>query len=189
MSKCLWIIIHNFLPLLFLYKQSRCSGLLEIWNMKLKQGYSSRNFRLLFWKSMVVIQTLFTNLTHLCHICWLVCSQAVTYDWFPVIWGTSWWVPHVGQEMLTLSRTPDFTPFNFTHSLSKIYTIHVYYLSVSGLCIRINDSVYFAWISLTACLVFVYGLMTLFILPGLVRLLVSDLFYSCDKPGIPIYTR
>ena len=45
------------------------------------------NFRLLFGNSMVVIQTLFTNCTHLCHICWMVCTLTVTYDWFPVIWG------------------------------------------------------------------------------------------------------
>ena len=35
----------------------------------LKQGFSSRNFRLLFGYSMVVIQTLFKHLTLLCHIC------------------------------------------------------------------------------------------------------------------------
>ena len=46
--------------------------------------YSHENFRLLFGNSMVVIQTLFTDLTPLCHICWMVCSLAVTYDWFPV---------------------------------------------------------------------------------------------------------
>ena len=28
-----------------------------------------------------------------------------------MIWGKSGLVPHVGQEMLTLSGTPDFTPF------------------------------------------------------------------------------
>ena len=47
------------------------------------------NFRLLFGNYMVVIHTLFTNLTPLCHICLMVCSLTVTYDWFPVIWGKS----------------------------------------------------------------------------------------------------
>ena len=36
--------------------------------------------KLLFWNYMVVIQTLFINLTPLC---WRVCSPTVTYDWFP----------------------------------------------------------------------------------------------------------
>ena len=30
-------------------------------------------------------------------------------------------MPHVGQEMLTLFGTPDFTPFDFTHSLYILY--------------------------------------------------------------------
>ena len=45
------------------------------------------------------------------HICWMVCSLTVTYDWFPVIWWKSWRVPQLGQAMLTLSGTSDFTPF------------------------------------------------------------------------------
>ena len=36
------------------------------------------NFKLLFRNYMVVIRTLFTNLTLLCHICWKVCSPTVT---------------------------------------------------------------------------------------------------------------
>ena len=43
----------------------------------------------------------------------------------------------VGQEMLTPSRTPDFT---------HVYTL--LNLSVLGLCLRINDSSLFAWFSL-----------------------------------------
>ena len=35
----------------------------------------------------------------------------VTYNWFAVILCESSRGPHVGQEMLTLSGTPDFTPF------------------------------------------------------------------------------
>ena len=77
------------------------------------QSYWSRdilhgNFKLLFGNSMVVIQT---HLTLLCHKCWRVCLPTVTYDWFPVILGKLWRVPNVGQEMLTLSGTPDLTPF------------------------------------------------------------------------------
>ena len=34
----------------------------------LKQGYSSGNVRLIFGMSMVVIQTLITNFTLLCHV-------------------------------------------------------------------------------------------------------------------------
>ena len=52
----------------------------------LKRDILHGNFRLLFGNYMVVIQTLFTNLTPLCHIYWMVCSLTVTYDWFPVIW-------------------------------------------------------------------------------------------------------
>ena len=68
------------------------------------QSYWSRdilhgNFRLLFGNSMVVIHTMFTNLTPLYHICWMVCSLTVS-SYF----CKSWRVPHVGQELLTLSE-------------------------------------------------------------------------------------
>ena len=72
---------------------------------------------------MVVIQTLFTNLTLLCHICWTVCSPTVTHDWFPVVLCKSWRVPHVGQEMLIISGTPDFTPF-WEFMISPIHYIY-----------------------------------------------------------------
>ena len=54
---------------------------------------------LLFGNSMVVMHT---DLLHkfekktLCHICGMICSLIVTYDWFPVILDKLWWVPHVG---------------------------------------------------------------------------------------------
>ena len=35
-------------------------------------------------------------------------------DWFPVILIESWWVPHVGHEMLTLSETHNVHSFNIT---------------------------------------------------------------------------
>ena len=92
---------------------------------------------------MVVIQTLFTNLTLLWHIhvCWRVCSPTVIFDWFPVILRISWRVPHVGQEMLTPSGTPHFTPLgvhDFTHSLYIHYIL--LNLSVLGLWLWVHNS-------------------------------------------------
>ena len=46
----------------------------------------------------------------------------MTYDWFPVVLSKSWRVPHVGQEILTLSGTPDFTPFGEFMILLISYT-------------------------------------------------------------------
>ena len=43
-------------------------------------------------------------------------------DWFPVVLSKSWRVPHVGQEMLTLSGTHDFTPFGESMILLIHYT-------------------------------------------------------------------
>ena len=92
----------------------------------LKQGYSSRKLQTTFRKFYGRHITLFTNLTYLCHICWIVCSLTVTYDWFPVIWGKSWRMPRVGQERLTLFRTPDFTPFG-EFMISPICYIYIIY--------------------------------------------------------------
>ena len=60
------------------------------WNRDIPHG-------LHFGNSMVVIQTLFTNLTPLCHICLMICSLTVTYYWFPVVLMKSWRVLLVGQ--------------------------------------------------------------------------------------------
>ena len=82
----------------------------------LKQTYSSQ--KLFFENYMVVIQSLFTNFTLLCHTCWkvwFVHQLYVTHDYFPVILDKSWRVPHVGQEILTLSGTPDFTHSPYIH--------------------------------------------------------------------------
>ena len=53
----------------------------------------------------------------------------------------------MGQKMLTLSGTPDFTPFG-EFMISPIRYNYIHYillnLSVLGLCLRIND-----WIGLT----------------------------------------
>ena len=62
----------------------------------------------------------------------------------------SWWVPHVGQEMITLFRTPDFTAFGEFIS-SPIHCIYITYICQS------TD--------------YVYRSMKLVCLPGLVRLL------------------
>ena len=62
-------------------------------------------------------------------------------------------MPHVGQEMLTISGTPDFTPFGeFMILLIRYtYTLCITELvSLRTICLLINDSSLFAWISLTA---------------------------------------
>ena len=53
----------------------------------LKQGYIPHGLH--FGNSMVAIQTLFTNVTPRCHICLMICSLTVTYDWFPVVLNKS----------------------------------------------------------------------------------------------------
>ena len=49
-------------------------------------------------------------------------------------------MPHVGQEMLTIFVTHDFTPFG-EFMISHIHYIHISLqnLSVLGLCLSIND--------------------------------------------------
>ena len=73
--------------------------------------------------SVVVAQTVVTNLTRLCRKCWRVCLPTVTYDWFPVVLK-AWHVPHVGQERLTLSWTPDFTHFDLTALFLTCFICH-----------------------------------------------------------------
>ena len=41
----------------------------------------------------------------------VVCNWYILKPLCHTPWCKSWWVPHVGQEMLTLSGTPDLTPF------------------------------------------------------------------------------
>ena len=50
------------------------------WSWDILHGTS----RLLLGNYMVIIHTLFTNLTLLWHICWRVYSTTVTFDWFAV---------------------------------------------------------------------------------------------------------
>ena len=53
----------------------------------------------------------------------------------------------MGQEMLIISGTPDFTPFG-KYTISPIHYIYIYcillHLLVLGLCLWINDSGLFA---------------------------------------------
>ena len=58
----------------------------------------------------------------------------------------------MGQEMVTLSGTPNFTPFGeFMISSHSLYIHYILLnLSVLGLCLWINDFGLFAWINLTA---------------------------------------
>ena len=140
-----------------------CSGLFEIWRFSVQMIYSgfkvieagiffmeiSDYFLEIVWSSCRPLLSLFTNLTSLCHICWMVCSLTVTYDWCPVIWRESWLVR---LETLTLSGTPDYTPFGeFMIHQFIIYCIHY---------ILLNLSVYD----------YVFGFMTFVCLPGLVWL-------------------
>ena len=115
------------------------------------------NFRLLFGNSMVVIQTLFTNLTPLCHICWMVCLLTMTYSMTSFqLFGVNRarWIVAVATRGARNAHSFRKTWFHslrgvhdFTHSL---YIHYVWLnLSVLWLCLRINDSDLFAWISLT----------------------------------------
>ena len=81
----------------------------------------------------------------------------VTYNWFPIILRESWRVQHVRKEMITLSGTPDFIPFDmgvhdFTHSL---------YMYIHCIICQSRD--------------YVYGLITLLCLPELVWLICLGL--------------
>ena len=70
-----------------------------------------------------MLKGLFTN----CDI-WLVSS-----------YRKSWQVPHVGQEMLTLSGTPNFTPLGSSLFHPLIINTCTIQISVLGLCLRINN--------------------------------------------------
>ena len=104
----------------------------------LRREILHENFRL-FSENSMVVQNLFSNLTLLCHICWMVCSPTLTNDWFPVILCKAWLVSHMGQEMLFPEHTMSLPlGSSWFHPLS-IYTSHI--LSVYGLCFWINDCI------------------------------------------------
>ena len=114
------------------------------WQKLLKQGILHGNFRLLFgilWSSYIPC----SQISLLCDICWRVCSPAVAYDWFPVIF--------VNREGATRGtgnahsfRNTWFTDFG-EFMISPIHCI-LENLSVLGLCLRINDSGSLACVSL-----------------------------------------
>ena len=60
-------------------------------------------------------------------------------------------MPHVGQEMLTLSGTHDFTPLGRFCSF-VVCSLYITEFVNLGLCLRIGGSGLFAWIGLAACL-------------------------------------
>ena len=59
-------------------------------------------------------------------------SSRTTFRKFPVVLSKSWRVPHVGQELLTLSGKPDFTPFG--EFMIYSFAIHMH-------CVLLNLSV------------------------------------------------
>ena len=76
-----WYIMLGFVRNITIFCSEDLFWFQSYWSRDILHG----NFRLLFGNAMVVIQTLLTNLTPLCRICWRVGSPTVTYDWFPVI--------------------------------------------------------------------------------------------------------
>ena len=55
----------------------------------------------------------------------------------------------MGQEMLTLSETPDFTPNRELHDFTyPLYIFVIEFVSLCGLCLLINGLL--TWISVTA---------------------------------------
>ena len=110
----IWYLMLGFVRNMKLFYSEDLFWFQRYWSMGIIHG----NCRPLFRNSMVVIQTLFTNFTLLCHI---------YVEWFvhqlPQI-CESWLVPHVGQ-VFTLSGTPDFTPFG-EFMISPIHYIHAY---------------------------------------------------------------
>ena len=102
--------------------------------------WGGRFFTKTFLENAMVVQNLFSNLTLLCHICWMVCSPTLTNDWFPVILCKAWLVSHMAQKHIMSLHCSLF------RSLS-IYTSHN--LSVYGLCVVQLTTALFTWISLT----------------------------------------
>ena len=132
-----WYVMLQFVRNMKIFCSEDIFWFQSYWSRNILHG----NFRLLFVNYMVVIHTLFTNLTQRCHICWRVVHQLWHTTGFQLCCSKPWRVPHVGQEILTLSGTPDFTSFwgvhDFTHSLYIHYIL--LNLTVLGLCLRVND--------------------------------------------------
>ena len=117
----------------------------------LRQGYSSPKLQTTSGKYMAVIQTLFTKLTLLCHICWRVCSPTVD------IWMVSYsfeWI--VTGTTCGAGNAPSFrnTWFHFfweVHDLPihNVCITECVSLGLLGLWLMTNDSGLFACNSLT----------------------------------------
>ena len=128
-----------------------CSGLFERFSVqRIYSGFKVLEAGIFFTETSDYLSEILwssyrpcSQIWHLCHICWMFCS--------------------ITKEILTLSGTPEFTPFG-EFMISPIHYIYMYIIyywicSVLGLCLRINDSGLFAWISPT-------------------DFFVSDLFYN-----------
>ena len=84
--------------------------------------------------------------TSVSRICWTFCSPTVTHDWFLVVLSKSWRVPHVVQEMLTLSGTPDFTPIG-AFMISPIHcTVYTFITYVVGMMEDTIFNIYYIFI-------------------------------------------
>ena len=135
-----WYVMLGFLRNMKIFSSEDLFWSQSYWDSDTLHG----NFRLL-GNSMVVIQTLFTNVTLLCHKCWRVYWPSVTWQVCQlklIVTGA-----HVGQEMLTLSGTPDFTPIA-VFMISPIHYIHITECVSLRTMSQIHD--WFAWINLTA---------------------------------------
>ena len=117
------------------------------------------NVRLIFGMSMVIIQTLITNFTLLCHLYVEGCDhQMWRMTGFQLLWIVTGASCMWGQETHTLSGTPDFTYFG------EFMTSHIHYI------LYILHRMCQSWD-------YVYGLMTLVCLPGLVWLLCLRTYF------------
>ena len=91
---------------------------------------------------MVSIQTLFTNLTLLCHISYRVCSLTATHDWFPVMLVLCSWIhPFIIPVILLCPPTIRFEK-------NSLY-IHYWICQFKDYVYRLMTGL-FAWISLPA---------------------------------------
>ena len=90
----------------------------------LKQGHSSRKlqttFRKLYGRHTYLVHQFDTSVSHMLKGLFTNCD---TWSCF-VILCKSWRVSHVGQDMLTLSWTPDFTSFG-EFMISPIHYIYI----------------------------------------------------------------
>ena len=93
----------------------------------LKQGYYSRKLQTTFQKfygrHTDLVHKCDTSVSHMLNGLFTNCDI-----WLVSLFGgKSWRVPHVGQEMLTHSGTPDFTPFGDFMISPMNYVYIIYY--------------------------------------------------------------